>query len=328
MWVFRSLNYVPLIRRFSPVLTSFCKRKHWNRTVTQTIWNKAEKNQLHKKISTARSSDGSLRDIKEVLQEISLKESSKLNDWEKDYLRHFMIFHCSGYLKLDSKFLVINNEKILALADTYSEKNINVKYVKEIKSFLEQEKMERGKLLPYINDFTLLPDTHLDEVDEFINSHLSTMAKVILSIRERDGNFVLREAECIFRWESWNYLAWVLRDVRDNKGKWKIPRNTSWVSDTHNLYVSRTVLSDFLRILMVANKLEFEDTVYVLEKNLQAKLVRETRDKKLNKLAKVKIDDLYDWNLNILVKTQVSKDSKLKSELGKEGKKLTKKIKN
>ena len=70
----------------------------------------------------------------------------------------------------------------------------------------------------------------------------------------------------MFKWESWrclrNYLG------MDNLKKWKIYSlsNISWVSDT---------LGNFLRILMIVNELEFEDTVYMLKNNLQAKLVHE-----------------------------------------------------
>lgn len=143
------------------------------------------------------------------------------------------------------------------------------------------------------------------------------MAKVILSIRKRNLTFVTKEAECISRWESWRYMIWVLRDVRENPKKWKVysSPNVSWISDTNNPYVARTVLGSFLRILMVANKLEFEDTVYVLKHNLQAELIHETGDRELNKLSNTRTKDSYDWNLDVLVKTKARKGSKSQLKL-------------
>lgn len=69
-----------------------------------------------------------------------------------------MLFRCSGYLELDSKFLVTNNEEVLTLIDTYSRGNVDVAtgYADRIKSFLRKERKERGKLLPYVKNLASL----------------------------------------------------------------------------------------------------------------------------------------------------------------------------
>ena len=251
--------------------------------------------------------------------EINPKQLSELCKFEQDILRYFSFAEYPNFLDLDSEFRVLTtstvNPEVQSLISDYEGNWDNSKYVKEIKSFLEQDKTHRNKLLSYIDDFTLLPDTHLDEVDEFINSHLSTMAKVILSIRERDGNFVLREAECIFRWESWKHLSWILRDVRDNEGKWMMVDKSKFFNSVE-LTIPSNFLEGFLRYLIVVTKLDFEDNVYLLTNspsfNQEVKLVDLTNNEELNEFnsAKVEMESLFavDWKEG---KTTVPVNSKI-----------------
>ena len=252
---------------------------------------------IHKKLPELYQRDFFIR-LREI--NLNLKQGNELSELEKNFLRYYIFSSYSNlnFLNLNSKFRVLTtsaiNLEIQPLISDYEKGWDNSKYVAEVRSFLGEEQAERDKLLPYMEDFTILPDEHLGEVDEFINSHLSTMAKVILSIRERGGNFVLKEAECIFRWEAWRHMAWILRDVRENPGKWTVVEEWNPL-DSVRLIISRNFLKQFLKYQIYVTKLGFEDNVYLLTNSSSfigkdVKLVDSTDDEELNEFNHIKFE--------------------------------------